>query len=310
MSDIIKINEDEKKDENKTKKSINKKSATKKDSTSLKTSTIKKGTKTNLSNKVIDKKNHAFSIEELEIIKEKQEVLDMYVETVDDNLNLIGKVGKNIKAIIPRDESSSIVGDDGHVDEKHISNKTGKIVQACITNIIKTDDSIEIMLSRKKLELKVRKWMYMHLKPGIKLRGIVRGMNDFAAFVDVGGGVSGILKISDITDIHIQKVSEALRIGQRLQVLVKNYDRDTGRIELSTKEFMPTFEKLIKGIKEGDIIDGIIRNRTKTGIFVSIKPNLIGLAEHVNGLEYGQKVLVSVKKIIPEKKKIKLIIIG
>lgn len=257
-----------------------------------------------------DLKNHKYSLEELEVIKEKQEVLDMYVENVDDNLNLIGKVGKNIKAMIPRDESSSVVGDDGHVEEKYIANKTGKIVQACITNIITSGEEIEIILSRKKLELKVRKWMYMHLKPGIKLRGVVRGMNDFAAFVDVGGGVTGILKISDITDIHVQSTSEVLKPGQRLQVIVKSYDRDTGRIELSTKEFMPTFEKLIKGIKEGDIIEGTVRNRTKTGIFVSIKPNLVGLAEHVSGIEYGQKVLVSVKRIVTEKKKIKLVIIG
>ena len=62
--------------------------------------------------------------------------------------------------------------------------------------------------------------------------------------------------------------------------------------------------------KEGDIVDGIVRNRIKSGIFVEVAPNVVGLAEHVNGLEYGQKVLVSIKRIIPEKKKLKLIIIG
>jgi len=47
----------------------------------------------------------------------------------------------------------------------------------------------------------------------------------------------------------------------------------------------------------------------KTGIFVELKPNLIGLAEYKENIEYGQEVKVYIKKIIPDKKKIKLIII-
>ena len=71
-----------------------------------------------------------------------------------------------------------------------------------------------------------------------------------------------------------------------------------------------SFEDNVKNLHEGDIVNGIIRGRIKTGVFVEIKPNLVGLAEHVNGVEYGQKVLVSIRRIIPEKKKIKLVIIG
>lgn len=252
-----------------------------------------------------------YTLKYLQEVKEKQEVLDMYVETVDDSLNMIGIVGNNIKAIIPRDEASSVVGDDGLVEPKHIVNKTGKRVQACIKDIIvNPDESIELILSRKNLELKVRKWMYMHLKPGMKLRGTVKNITEYAAFVDVGGGVTGILKLPDISDSVITNVADIFKYGQRIEVIVKKYDRDTGRIELSYKELMGSFEDNIKNISEGDIVEGIVRNRTKTGIFVELKPNLVGLAEHVSGIEYGQKVLVSVKKIVPEKKKIKLIIIG
>ena len=63
------------------------------------------------------------------------------------------------------------------------------------------------------------------------------------------------------------------------------------------------FDKL----KEGDIVEGIVRNRLKTGVFVELKPNVIGIADHVNGIEANQKVLVSIRKINLEKKKIKLI---
>lgn len=267
----------------------------------------------NINNTGVNKRNpkkRKYSLKQLEEIKNKQEVLDMYVTDIDDSFNMIGVIGKNIKAIIPRDESSSIVGDDGLVEEKHIINKKGKILHVCIKEIINNNDNIELIVSKKILELKVRKWMYMHLKPGMKLKGVVVSTNDYAAFVDVGGGVTGILKLENISDILIQKASDVLHIGQRINVIVKKFDRDTGRIELTYKEILGTFEDNISKFKEGDIVDGTIRNRIKSGIFVEIAPNVVGLAEHVNGLEYGQKVLVSIKRIIPEKKKVKLIIIG
>ncbi len=251
-----------------------------------------------------------YTISDLEKIKKNQEVIDMYVEDIDESLNMIGFSLNKIKSIIPRDEASSIVGDDGLVEEKYIVNKKGKILHVCIKDIIKNDDKIELILSKKALELKVRKWMYMYLKPGMKLKGTVVNAAEYACFVDVGGGVIGILKSKEITDNVLKTTADVFKIGQKIDVIVKKYDRDTGRIELSYKDILGSFEDNVKNLKEGDIVEGIIRNRIKTGIFVELKPNLVGMAEHVNGLEYGQKVLVSIKKISLEKKKIKLIIIG
>ena len=179
-----------------------------------------------------------------------------------------------------------------------------------IKEIVQKEDGIELIMSKKILELKVRKWMYMHLKPGIKLKGIVVGLKDYAAFVDVGGGVTGILKLQDMSDSMLSNASDMFKLGQRIEVVVKKYDRDTGRIELSYKELLGTFEENVKDLKEGDIVEGTVRNRLKTGVFVELKPNVIGIADHVNGIEANQKVLVSIRKINLEKKKIKLIIIG
>ena len=270
----------------------------------MKNSINKKGAKKKAPSKV------SYSLEQLEQIKNNQQVVDIYVTDIDESLNMIGKIGNNIKAIIPRDEASSVVGDDGLVEEKYIINKKGKILHVCIKDIINDNDEVEIIASKKILELKVRKWMYMHLKPGMKLKGVVVSTNNYAAFVDVGGGVTGILKLENISDILLKEASDILHVGQRIDVIVKKFDRDTGRIELSYKEILGTFEDNITKFREGDIVEGTIRNRIKSGIFVEIAPNVVGLAEHINGIEYGQKVLVSIKRIIPEKKKVKLIIIG
>ena len=246
----------------------------------------------------------------LEKIRDSQEVLDMYIESVDNSFNCIGYIADNVKAIMPREEFSSVVEDDGLVDTKNIINKAGKKIKVCIKQIITENDKDIAIVSKKILELKVRKWMYLHLKPGMKLKGIVRGATDYAAFVDVGGGVTGMLKTPDITDMHIKKVTDILKLGQRINVIVKKFDKDTGKIDLSYKEMLGTFESNIKKFKEGDIVEAIARNRTRTGIFIELKPNVIGIADHVSGIEYGQKVLVSIKKINLESKKIKLIIIG
>lgn len=250
------------------------------------------------------------TLENLKNIQETQQVLDMLIEDIDENLNMVGKVGKDVKAVIPREEASSVVGEDGMVEERFIVNKKGKVLPVCIKEIIETDGGVELVMSKRILELKVRRWMYMHLKPGVKLKGIVVGLKDYAAFVDVGGGVTGILKIQDMSDTMIANASDMFKLGQRIDVVVKKYDRDTGRIELSYKELLGSFEDNVKEFNEGDIVEGVVRNRIKTGVFVELKPNVIGIAEHVNGIEAGQKVLVSIKKINVEKKKVKLIIIG
>lgn len=263
-----------------------------------------------MNNKQIKNKKE-YTLADLEKAKESGQVFDAIIKEVDESFNLHGFFANGIECIVPRGEVSSVVGDDGLVDEKLCVNKKDKIMQVCIKDIILVDDKIDkVILSKKMVELKVRRWMYMHLKDGMKLKGVVRGMNDFAAFIDVGGGVTGLLKIDDISNIRIQKVSDKLRLGQRLEVMVKKYDRDTGRIELSLKELQGTFKDNIKKIKEGDIVEGIVRNREKNGIFIELKHGLVGLSEHVSGVEYGQKVLVYIKRINEEKGKIKLKIIG
>lgn len=255
--------------------------------------------------------NKNYSLQDLQEAMKNKQAFEAYIEEVDGEYNLHCVFANDIKAIIPREEVSCIVEDDGKVSTELCMKKKGKIMQVCIKDIVAENDIFKkIVLSRKELELKVRKWMYMNLKPGMKLKGIVRGISDYAAFIDVGGGVTALLKIEEISSIRIEKVTDKLRLGQRIQAVVKKYDRDTGRIELSLKDAMGNFETRVKNVKEGNIEEGIIRNKTKTGLIIELKNNLVAMSEHVSGIEYGQKVLVYIKKINIDKEKIKVEIIG
>jgi small subunit ribosomal protein S1 len=249
-------------------------------------------------------------IGELKKAKEKNQTLEGLVVMADAEYNLHVDLG-GAKGIVPRIEVSAVVGSDGLPLPVASITKVNKVVQFKVKDIIeKENGESEIILSRKDVELEVRKWMYENLKEGIVLSGIVRNMEQYGVFVDVGGGVTGLLHIEDISVARIKHPNERFAIGDKIKILVKSFDRETGRIILSHKELLGTWEDNIKEFSEGTTVIGIARAREKNGIFVELKPNLVGLAEHKSGIEYGQRVSIFIKKIVPEKKKIKLVIVG
>ena len=154
-------------------------------------------------------------------------------------------------------------------------------------------------------------WVKEDVAEGNVLKGIVKSIQPYGAFVEIGGGVVGLLHIEDISVARIKSPRERIRVGQKINVMVKSIDKSQDKIILTYKELLGTWEENVKDIVEGSTIVGKAREveKSKNGIFVELKPNLVGLAEYKDGIEYGQNVNVYVKKIIPEKKKIKLIIV-
>ena len=109
---------------------------------------------------------------------------------------------------------------------------------------------------------------------------------------------------------RIKSPYERFQIGQDIDVMVKDIDKEKNRISFTYKELLGTWEDNIKEFKQGTVVKGIAREieKDKNGIFIELKPNLVGLAEYKENIEYGQNVDVYIKKIIPEKKKVKLLI--
>lgn len=121
----------------------------------------------------------------------------------------------------------------------------------------------------------------------------------------------GLVHIEDISVARIKSPYERFKIGQKIKIMIKSIDRKTNRVILSYKEMYGTWEDNIKEFKEGMTVKGIIREteKRKNGIFVELKPNLVGLADYKEKIEYGNNVDVYIKRIIPEKKKVKLLIL-
>ena len=89
---------------------------------------------------------------------------------------------------------------------------------------------------------------------------------------------------------------------------MKAFD-DSGRVTLSHKELLGTWEENAENFSPGETVGGIIRSVEDYGVFVELAPNLAGLAESCSRLKPGQQASVYIKSLIPEKMKIKLIIV-
>ena len=188
-------------------------------------------------------------------------------------------------------------------------NKVDTFVQFKVKEFNELDN--RVILSRKNVQNEALNWVKEELTPGVILNGIVKNIRQFGVFVEIGGGVVGLLHIEDISISRMKSPEERFCIGQKINVMIKSIDRNNGRIILSYKELLGNWDDNIKEFEEKQVVEGIVKetDKYKNGIFVELKPNLVGLAEYKEGFSYGQKVNVYIKKIIKDKKKIKLLIV-
>ena len=154
------------------------------------------------------------------------------------------------------------------------------------------------------------KIFYQQLHKGMIVKGRVKNIQPYGAFIELKKGIVGLLHIEDISVSRIRTPADFFKIGDIIVTKVKSYDKDTGKITLSYKELQGTWEENVKKFQEKTVVTGIVRNKEKFGIFIELTPNLVGLAENRNlSVSYGDEVKVFIKKISPETKKIKLVIL-
>lgn len=237
------------------------------------------------------------------------EILQGKVNKCDSNYNLYVQLGDSITGIIPREEVEAVNIDETGFPKPNICiSKVNKYVQFKVKDI---DSKNNFILSRKEVGKDALQWISNDLKEGMIVNGIVRSMQPYGVFVEIGGGIVALLHIEDISIARIKTPAERLKIGQKINVMIKYIDRKLDRVILTYKELLGTWDDNVKDFQEGETVTGIAREieKSKNGIFIELKPNLVGMAEYKEGIEYGQNVDVYIKKIIPDRKKIKLLIV-
>ena len=256
-----------------------------------------------------DEKSKMFSLDELNRASINGNIIEAKVTKCDSNYNLYLDLGNSITGIIPREEVEAINVDETGFPKPNIcTSKIDKFVQFKVKDTSKKD---AVILSRKAVGKEAIKWMLNDLKEGMCVCGIVKNIRPYGAFVEIGGGIVGLVHIEDISVARIKSPFERFEIGQKINIMIKSIDRKTNRVILTYKEMLGTWEENVEEFKEGMTVKAIAREKekSKNGIFVELKPNLVGLAEYKENIEYGQTVDVYIKRIIPDKKKVKLLIV-
>ena len=109
--------------------------------------------------------------------------------------------------------------------------------------------------------------------------------------------------------IYISSPADRVQVGQQLLCAIKNRDPQ-GRIVLTLRELLGTWSENAACFAPGETVVGIVRSVEDYGVFIEIAPNLAGLAEADRSLHPGQAVSVYIKNILPDKMKIKLVVVN
>ncbi len=254
----------------------------------------------------VENREYLSSIKGLENAKREGKILEGMVTmcdsaTLDLHIDLYG-----IKGIIPKSESVYC----DKIKDIAIITRVGKPVAFKVMEIIQKENEKPIaILSRREAQRECVANYLMDLIPGDIIPAKITHFEPFGAFVDVGCGIASLLSIDSISVSRISNPRERFSLREELNVIVKDIDYETGRLSVSTKELFGTWEENIAGFATGQTVSGVIRSIEDYGIFVELAPNLAGLAELYEGAYVGQSCAVYIKSIIPDKMKIKLVII-
>lgn len=141
------------------------------------------------------------------------------------------------------------------------------------------------VLEREKEE--ARKQLLEQLQPGQIYEGVVRKIQDFGAFVDIGG-VDGLVHVSQLSWDRINHPSEVIQEGQRVRVKVEKVNPQTGKISLSYRDLLDRpWDNIEEKFPVGAVVKGPVSRVAKFGAFVKLAPGVEGLI-HISELAHGR----------------------
>ena len=193
-------------------------------------------------------------------------------------------VDVGVRAFLPASRS-------GIRDSAEMEAMVGQEIRARIVQLDVADENVildrRVLLEEEQEEK--RKEAVGRLEPGGRVRGIIRNIRDFGAFVDLGG-VDGLLHVSDLAWSRVQDVSSVLSEGQELDVEVLKVEEDGKRISVGLKQLTPDPWTLIaEKLTAGDRVKGVVTRLKDFGAFVEIEPGVEGLL-HVSEMSWARRV--------------------
>ncbi|HKJ49854.1 MAG TPA: 30S ribosomal protein S1 [Gammaproteobacteria bacterium] len=174
------------------------------------------------------------------------------------------------------------VRDTTYLEEKELEFKIIKLDQKRNNVVVSRRAVVEKEFSEE------REKLLETLKEGEKVRGIVKNLTDYGAFLDLGG-IDGLLHITDMAWKRVKHPSEVVEIGQEIDVVVLKFDREKNRVSLGLKQMGDDpWENIMRRYPEGTRLFGHVSNITDYGCFVEIEDGVEGLV-HVSEMDWTNK---------------------
>lgn len=151
-----------------------------------------------------------------------------------------------------------------------------------------------LILSRREVVQKEREAnrevLWGQLQKGQRRNGVVKGITDFGAFIDLGG-VDGLLHITDMSWSRISHPSEIVSLGQRLEVVILDFDRENSKVSLGLKQITANpWEAVYDKYPAGTVVKGKVVNIMPYGVFVEIDKGIEGLL-HASEITWQKKMV-------------------
>ena len=151
-----------------------------------------------------------------------------------------------------------------------------------------------LILSRRDIYQKereqIREKLWSELQKGQKRKGVVKGITDFGAFIDLGG-VDGLLHITDMSWSRINHPSEIVSIGDQIEVLIIDFDQENSKVSLGLKQITANpWDDIYEKYPAGSQIKGKIVNIMPYGVFVEIEKGIEGLL-HSSEITWQKKLV-------------------
>ncbi len=212
-----------------------------------------------------------------------------------------------IEGIILREECAIGIKE-GVTKDIAIISRVNKPVKFVIDSIENNNGKTVAYLSRRKMQKMFMENKLATMLPGDILDVKITHLESFGAFCDIGCGVSALLPIDNISVSRIPHPNVRFNVGDTIKAIIRSFD-DSGRVILSHKELLGTWEENAQLFRVGETVSGVIRSIENYGIFIELTPNLSGLAEYADNIYEGECACVYIKSIIPDKMKFKLVIV-
>jgi small subunit ribosomal protein S1 len=193
--------------------------------------------------------------------------------------------------------------------------RVGKPICFKVIGFSEENGVVTPILSRRAAQEECNRVFLSALRAGDIIRAKVTHLESFGAFLDIGCGLSSLLTVDCISVSRIAHPKDRLSVGDKVNVVVKSREIGSGRIYVSMRELLGTWEENAAAFEIGQTVTGIVRSIESYGVFIELTPNLAGLAElkEEGGAPdraiIGSAAAVYIKSILPDRMKIKLVLI-